>query len=475
MRSSKSRPQQFLSGEWLFAAFIAAYGIIYLSVYPASYSISDESRTIALAQAIRRGTVFLDSPLWGLPIGGRIVSKFSPIHAALLIPALATFGPAMFLVSAAFFVAGAFTLRSMLRRAGIGSEWCFLYFMLAGALYYSQTVMAAVPAAVLGLLGISLCLRDRPRPVLAGLALGAAVLVHPWMAPIAVVFAIAWSLEQGGLRILRAAAALVAGAAPAIAALMAYNRMTAGGAFRDAYTVLGRQYDFDGAHFASFFPFYVFSFAAFPLCGWCAFSRRWSGTWSIPALCAVTITMESLYYYRDGLNVGSARVQWAALIYGFIPGQRLLIPASMIACLPAARFLSAHAADLSHGVIRAGRIAALCIFAVSFLAMSLAHQSYLSAHTKVQQALVASFPRDAKIAVDDDTSKEFAPVSFAFTGLYEIEDSESVPPDRFYAALVTPGGVAPETWSRGHKVIRIPVRSWAWNRDLLIGSPTPSR
>ncbi len=65
-----------------------------------------------------------------------------------------------------------------------------------GALYYTQSLVAAVPAAVVGLFGVSLLLRERPRPMLAGLMLGASVLLHPWMGPFAIVSAAAWLLEN---------------------------------------------------------------------------------------------------------------------------------------------------------------------------------------------------------------------------------------------------------------------------------------
>ncbi len=466
-----SRPS---TREWTFFGLVAAYSAIYLAIYPASYSIIDESCIIALGQALRHGSIFLDSPIWGMPLDGRVVSKFSAFHAALLMPALSTSWRTMFLVSAAFFVAGAFVLRAMLRRAGLGSGWCVLYFMLAGALYYSQTVIAAVPAAVTGLFGVSLCLRDPPRPLLAGLALGAATLLHPWMGPFAVVFTIVWSLEQGIPQGIKSAGGLLLGATPSVAALMAYNHATTGSAFRDVYTMLGHQYEFNGQHLISFFVFYFLSFGVFPLAGWSAFSRRWSGTWAIPAVCAVTIVLGSLYYYRDGLKVGSATVGNAALIAGLIPGQRFLIPASMLACLPAARFLNERVSRLAPILVQRGKIAALAVFVISFSLISMAHQSYLTAHAKVQQTLALSLPHDAKIAIAGRVRKEFAPASFAFDGVYRLDIDEPVPRDQYFAVLRLPGGATPAAWAAGHTVTRVPIRSWVWNRDLLIGSPAHS-
>ncbi|HUA36450.1 MAG TPA: hypothetical protein VMA09_22785 [Candidatus Binataceae bacterium] len=455
-------------GDGLFFGMVAAYCVIYIAFYPASYSISDESCIIALARAISHGTVFLDSPLWGLTIGDRIISKYSAFHAAMLTPLMLVSWRAMFLLGAAAFLAGAFIIRAMLRRVGIASGWCFLYFMLAGALFYSQTVLAAVPAAVAGLFGASLCLRDEPRPFAAGLALGAATLIHPWTGPFAVVFTFVWSAEQGARRV-SSFLSMLSGALPALIALMAYNHATTGSAFRDAYTILGHQYSFGGDHLAGFLPFYFFSLAIFPIAGWAAFSRRWSGTWAIPAVCAVTIAMASLYYYRDGLNVGSARNTFAALLAGFIPGQRFLLPASMLACLPAARLLNSRTDLLSRG---AGKIAAFAVFVVSFLLLTIAHQSYLDAHAKVQRTLADKLPADAKVASSGDATKEFAPTRSVFTGAYELETSDALPGDQYFALLETPGGDPPPDWAANHTVSRIPIRSWAWNRDLLIGAPT---
>ena len=453
--------------DGLFFAMVAAYCVIYLAFYPASYSISDEGCIIALARAISHRTIFLDSPLFGLMLGDRVISKYSAFHAAMLVPFMLVSWRVMFLLSAAWFLAGAFIVRSMLRRAGLASGWCFLYFMLAGALYYSQTVMAAVPATVAGLFGASLCLRDEPRPFPAGIALGAATLIHPWMGPFAVVFTVVWSAEQGARRI-SALILMLAGALPAIAALMAYTHATTGSAFRDAYTILGHQYSFGGDHLASFLPFYFFSFAIFPLAGWAGFSRRWSGTWAIPAVCAVTIAMASLYYYRDGLNVGSARNTLAALLAGFIPGQRFLLPASMLACFPAARFLSSNSKLLERGI---GKVCALAVFAGSFLILTLAHRSYLNAHAKVQNALADTVPSDAKVASSGDATKEFAPTRVFFTGVYDLGTAAALPSDDYFALLALPGGEPPADWASNHAVSRIPIRSWVWNRDLLIGVP----
>ncbi|MGA6971502.1 MAG: hypothetical protein WBY93_07715, partial [Candidatus Binatus sp.] len=101
---------------------LAAFCLIYALWYPATISIEDESSNIALAYSIEHGSIYTEAAgqLWGLPIGIHNVSKFSPFHAALLVPAIALNWKLVFLVSAGFFIAGAFILRTMLLRDGLG-------------------------------------------------------------------------------------------------------------------------------------------------------------------------------------------------------------------------------------------------------------------------------------------------------------------------------------------------------------------
>ncbi len=472
-----ARPRLELRREWTFAALLAAYVIIYLAWYPATYTISDEGNYIALARALWHGTIFVDraGAFWGLQVGNHIVSKYSVFHTAMLAPAFALNWRLMFLVAAGFFVAGAFILRGILRRHGRGSGWCLLYFMLAGGLYYSQTVMAAVPAAVMGLLGVSLCLRDRPRPLLAGLAFGASILLHPWMAPLAATFGLVWSLEQGCAGVIRAAGYLALGVLPAALAIMAYNAATTGSPFQDVYTILGYQYEFTGERLPGFFYFYVLSFAIFPIAGWSALWRRFSGTWSIPAACALGVALCSLYFFRDGLRTGSARFGSLAFIAGGIPGQRFLLPVSMIACLPAARFLATFTSRIPARLQLPARLAAVASFAIFFAGLSFTHQSYVSAHAALQRALADRLPAAAPIGVAGEAIKEFAPTDRLYSRLEYFDDDAAIPPDHYFVCVRLPGDVPPRAWMRGHRATMLPFRSWAWNRDLWIGERSASR
>jgi len=465
-----------LRKEWLFGGLLLSFCLIYLLWYPATIAIGDESTIAALAYSIEHGSIYLETAgrNWGNNLGNHMVGMQSPFHAALLSPAMAANWHLIFVVSAGFFVAGAFILRAMLRRAGLGSGWTALYFLLAGALYYSQTVVAAVPAAVLCLLGVSLCLRSEPAPFPAGLAFGASVLMHPWMGPIVVVFSAVWTLERRFSGLLE----LAIGALPSIVLLAGYNFLTTGSPFRNVYTLLGHQYLFQGSHLLGFLAFYLASLAIFPLAGWSVFSRRWSGTYALPATGAVVVAMASMYYYRDGLNLGSATVPAAvALLAGLVPGQRFLLPLSMIACLPAARFLDSRLSTSADSRIAAIKLGALGTLVVGFALLSVFHQEYLHAFAKIQNALHENIPPDAPVAVDwdSDLEKEFAPLSVVYRHLTVIYDNQAPPDEAYVAMLLRPGQPPPHDWIDRRASREIQIRSWIWNRDLLIAQPAGTK
>jgi hypothetical protein len=460
--------------EWLFASLVAAFGLIYLIWYPASYSIEDEAHILSLAYSLEHGSIFPDhaGPDAGLPVDGHLVSKFSIVHAGLLVPAVATDWRLGFLVTAGFLVAGAFVVRSMLQREGLDSGWSALYFLLLGALFYSQTLLAAVPAAVFGLIAVSMLMRSEPRPVAAGLFFGISVLMHPWMAPLAIVAVGVWCIEQGTSNLASNASRISLGAAPAVATLAAINYASTGNPMVNTYTLLNHQSSFTFDDLIAQTPFYLGSLAIFPLAGWAILSPKWSRGWTLPITAYLVVALASMYGYRDGLNVGSARVgRVLALAAGAIPGQRFLIPVSMLACVPAARFLSACFASTSDRYFAVVRAMALAGFAVVFAALSLAHRNYQRAHFDVQTALHRVIPPDARVVVSPELLKEFAPVD----GLYNhVEDTDSTPQPAAgaYFVLLSQPQATPSAVLLDHRRNElVKVRSWIWNRDLWLAWP----
>jgi hypothetical protein len=185
------------------------------------------------------------------------------------------------------------------------------------------------------------------------------------------------------------------------------------------------------------------------------------------------VLLASLYYYRDGLNVSASAVHSAmALLAGAIPGQRFLIPVSMVACIPAARFLDAQSERMPPWVSRFARPVALTAFIGGFAAMSTAHSSFLRAHATVQQALCENIPANAPVAISDSVLKETAPTCQVFERAVLTQDSAVPSPDVFTAWLGAPGAHAPNGWLEKRDTKTFQIRSWIWNRDLFVAAPS---
>jgi len=76
-----------------------------------------------------------------------------------------------------------------------------------------------------------------------------------------------------------------------------------------------------------------------------------------------------------------------AELTGLVPGQRFLLPFSMIACIPPARFLNSRISGWDAARLSTIRVGALAIFIVGLAMLSIFHQAYLDAFAKIQDAL----------------------------------------------------------------------------------------
>ncbi len=467
---------RFSSHNWLFGSLLASFAVIYLAFYPATFAIADEAEILTLAFSLAHGTIHPDVAgvraynvtMEYLSRGHRVV-KYSVFHAALLVPAVRADWRLVFLVTAAFFAAGAFIVRAMLRERDLSGDWSILYFLLAGPLYYASTIEAAVPAAVMGLLGAAMLLRKTPRPCIGGLALGAAVLLHPWMSVFAGPLAASWWIERERSEKWRDGLWLALGAFPSIIVIGAYDLIVNGDALRVNYAMTGELAGFYGAHFFAFAPFYVLSLLIFPIAGWAALSPRWSRGWAIPATTAAIVICASLYGYRDGLTSGLGG--WRGTIFGAIPGQRFLLPASMLACVPAADWLQERVGALGLAWSNTSRAAALAVFIAAYGILGGMHQGFLRANAVVQQAISAAVPSGAALVGEGAILKELAPVN-GIISYRSIDDADSSAGDgRDYVAWLVAPGAAPPALMAGRRVECARARSWIWNRDLWIGWP----
>ena len=460
--------------DWLFPALVASFVVIYSAFYPPTYGIQDEFDILGLAYSLRNGTPYVDAagPVDSVVYHGHAISPYSPFHAAIFTPLVRLDWRIGFAVAAVFFLMGALLLRRWLKEEDLSGEWSALYFLLPGSLYYSQTLVAAVPSAVMGLAGVYFLRREPPRVFLAASALGLAVLFHNWMGVFVCVFSLVWMFESGLDGFAGRALRLLGSAVPMISMLGAYNFVTTGNPFREAYTLIGLQKDFMRPEFPPFLTFYLCSLAAFPIAGLAVFSPKWSKGWALPAAAFATVLLASMDYYRDGLVLGSASISPSlAFLAGIIPGQRFLIPVSMLACVPAARFLQSKSSLAPLWLVRSARPIALAAFIARFGVLSATHHSYLRAHATIQRVTCGTFPANANVLVVKDLDKELPAVCKVFSNVGQLAATMNPPNEAFLGWMGMPGELPPRGWLANRSARRIEARSWIWNRDVWLLSP----
>jgi hypothetical protein len=451
----------------LFALLVGTYLAGFLLFYPATWAIDDEGSVLALTASLSRGTVFLDRA--GIDVGtsfawnGHLLSKFSPFHALLFVPFIDTNWRLMFLVGPAFVVTGAFVIRRMLQERGLPEHWIALYFLCPGLIYYSRTLMAAVPAAVLALIGTWLLFRARPRPAIGALALAFATLLHVWMGPVAVALAVGWWFERGR-RVPFAAAKICAGALPGVLALAGYNWLTTGTPFQNVYSLIGVHRMFAFAHLRANAAFYAVALALSPPFGWAVARRKYAGSTTIALAAVTTVILASLYYFRD------AR---AYSVVGFVPGQRFLIPVSLLAVVPAAAAVDELC---NRGAIwrRLGQKLPTVLAGAAVLGMlslHILHQEYLKANASIQDVIRSEIPSGSEVLASDRALKHFAPV----IGAWRVVPERAPRPGKGlaaspYRAWVVPHGTSGD-WFRatGDAWIMHEVHSWIQDTDVWIG------
>jgi hypothetical protein len=201
----------------------------------------------------------------------------------------------------------------------------------------------------------------------------------------------------------------------------------------------------------------VISLLVIPPAGWAALHKRWAGCWSIPAAIVTTLVLASAYYYRDGLEYG---------MFGLVPGQRFLLPASALACVPAARVLSGLTSRVSQ---KAGSlalaVAMVALFVVESSALSALHQSYLSAHAAAQRAVRQLIPDGARVVSDDRAFRR----SHRSTGDAAPRAVGSVPRAGPSGACVVWLGrreAPPAPWFSGRTPTVVRAESWLAARPL---------
>ena len=195
--------------------------------YPPAIAIEDEAAYLAQARIFARGELVGNEP------GDRTISmretargvaaKYPPGHPLLLAPF--QWGPWRlgFLLPVTTLLLTTLLAALALRRNGHSALWAALVLLHPTLLLYSRTLMSELTAALVVTAGFIWSDPRRPRPIAAGLALGAAPAMRTALLPIAGFLGalFVWRLWRDGKRI-HAAQAVGAALVPLLA-LAAYN------------------------------------------------------------------------------------------------------------------------------------------------------------------------------------------------------------------------------------------------------------
>lgn len=198
-----------------------------LAWYPPAIAIEDEAAYLAQARIFARGDLVgtepLDRTISMQQTADGVAAKYPPGHPALL--ALSQKGPwrIAFAVPLAALILTCLLAAHALQRDGYASLWAALILLHPTLLLYSRTLMAELTAALVITAGFVWSDPRRPRPLLAGLMLGAVPVVRTALLPVALFLGglLIWRLWRSGRR--DAAVRAVAAALVPLVALGIYN------------------------------------------------------------------------------------------------------------------------------------------------------------------------------------------------------------------------------------------------------------
>jgi hypothetical protein len=107
--------------------------------------------------------------------------------------------------------------------------------------------------------------------------------------------------------------------------------------------------------------------------------------------------------------------------------------------------------------------------------LSIFHETFLQTAADIQLALHENIPPDAPVAVDYKVAQELPPLPVPYRNLTILDDGDPPSPQAYIAILLPLGQSVPDYLTRNRASLEIKIRSWVWNRDLLIVKPTRSK
>jgi hypothetical protein len=188
--------------RWLLL-LIAFYLVIFVYFYPPTHGIEDEAGYINQAFLWQHGSITAEGAGYGqladfYTINGRSVSFRNPGRALTLLPFMIAFGErSVFFTGAIIHVLTVLAAALLLVRLGKSPLWALLILLHPTMTLYSRTVMSDELSGLLLLLAVLAVTCKSKRGLLAGIALGAAVLTRYHTAVVVPFFIVALFFDKG--------------------------------------------------------------------------------------------------------------------------------------------------------------------------------------------------------------------------------------------------------------------------------------
>ena len=365
--------------------------------YPPAIAISDESAYLTQAQLFAAGKVPGDASVRTVgmtrtPRGW--VSRYPPGQSLVLAPTQWFHWRAGFLVPlACVFLATLFSAAT-LERNGIAGAWALLLPLHPAVVLYSRTMMSETLALLVVAVALWASDPDRPRSLIAGLAIGVMSGVRTALLPIAVVLGVLTAARLRRAAGFAAIGPLALGAAAPLLALAAYNHAFFGDPFSLRVVTAG-MIDLSTAHERGLFYLVALN-VLWPgmLVGACAAQHR--RRLDVVVLMTTGFGIYSAYYWVDrryGMPVD------------LVVGLRFFVPLLPVLLLGYAALLHRSCERWVRSARRSSAVAAVVLLVAADAVVVAAHQQFLAAVAGRRDAAVEA-AREAGAVVAHGSAPE---------------------------------------------------------------------
>ena len=213
------------------AVTMGGFVLLWVIWYPPAIAIQDESAYLTQAQLFSTGRLVGDA---AAQTAGMLktergwVSQYPPAQSVVLAPTQWFHWRAGFLAPLGFVLLATLFCAATLERNGLAGAWSLLLLLHPAVVLYSRTLMSEALAMLVVAVALWASEPDRPRSLVAGLALGVMPAVRTALLPIALVLGGLMALRRCRTGGVTAVAPLALGAGIPLVALATYNQVVFG-------------------------------------------------------------------------------------------------------------------------------------------------------------------------------------------------------------------------------------------------------